>query len=146
MKKVEKILLGLVFTILFFVGGSMNILADDSSTQDDIPDAEIIVPGDGFTPIIGQQPTPRRAGYNPGTLSVVTYGPYYYSVKGSSLQSWIAKYSPASLNLDAASRRAVLNKYGSISNGKTYKIRWYNQVKVGLTSANGSIIKYSCVN
>lgn len=39
MKKVEKILLGLIFTTLFFIGGSINVFADESSVQSESYDS-----------------------------------------------------------------------------------------------------------
>ncbi len=76
----------------------------------------------------------RAAGTGP---TVVTYGPFIYKVKGSQLNSGPAKNILASLNLDAASRKAVLAKYGKINTGKTYSIRWYNKLETIVISVNG---------
>lgn len=76
----------------------------------------------------------RAAGTGP---TVVTYGPFIYKVKGSQLNSGRTKIILASLNLDAASRKAVLAKYGKINTGKTYSIRCYNKVETRVTSVNG---------
>lgn len=109
----------------------------------------VVKPNADFTPIIGTYEKDSNSFMEKSvntTPTIVTYGPFIYSVKGSQLNSWIAKNTPASLNLDAASRSAVLRKYGSINSGKTYTIRWYNKVETRLTSVNGTIVNVSCVN
>ena len=64
----------------------------------------------------------------------------YYTAKGSELTSGIATWAPPSMNLEAAARQAVLNKYGKIDKSKTYKIKWYNRVEVRVSSVSGKIV------
>lgn len=78
--------------------------------------------------------------------TTITYGPYYYKVKGSTLNSFPARYFSTSLNLDTASRRAVLNKHGRINANKTYNIRWYNRVNHTPTSVKGIILRVTNTN
>ncbi len=121
----------------------------DSNVVMDPIDLEMVeIPPEGFVPFIGNvDPNPDLI--VPSYVgSVRTYGPFYNKVLGSKLESRLAKYAPPSLNLDAASRRAVLAKYGRINRTKTYNIKWYNRIaysKYG-GSFNGKIVNYSCVN
>lgn len=80
--------------------------------------------------------------------NVQIHGPFYTNFKGTTLNSRVAKYSPASLNLQAAAGKAVLSKYGKISSTKTYKIKWYQKITYSAygLSYNGSITNVSCIN
>lgn len=129
---------------------SQSVKADDVVVENNYDLGVVVAPSNDFVPIIGtiqkenvSRGLMRASGTGP---TIVTYGPFTNNVKGSQLNSWAAKSLPATQNLDAASRRAVLAKYGKINTGKTYAIRWYNRVETRVTSVNGMIVNVSCIN
>lgn len=141
----------LSFLVVCCIGTTKNVSADEnnlSTTLNGNADVSIELSTIYSSPVIGYHELSEFGVLSSNTTAPTyqTFGPYYYTAKGSELTSGIATWAPPSMNLEAAARQAVLNKYGKIDKSKTYKIKWYNRVEVRVSSVNGKIVNYTCVN
>lgn len=83
---------------------------------------------------------------NQKQLTGMVYGPYFAYRTGSELNSTAAKI-PGSFENKV--RKAVLNKYGSINSGKTYRVRWYQKITPGGRygmGQSGQAVGFYCEN